>query len=67
MRRSQAKPDQRPYSPTQLAERWEVDPLLVERLCRTGKLRSMRVGGAYRIKPEWVDEYERKNRSTTVA
>lgn len=50
--------DGRPFTPETLAERWEVDAGTVRRMCRTGRIRSFRVGVAYRINPAAVEVFE---------
>ena len=48
----------RPFTPETLAERWEVDPGTVRRMCRTGRIRSFKVGVAHRITPDAVEAFE---------
>jgi hypothetical protein len=51
---------QRPYSPELLAERWQVSPRSIERICKLAQLRCLKVGRAYRIPADAVTEYEAK-------
>jgi excisionase family DNA binding protein len=47
------------YTPESLAERWDVSAATVRTLVREGRLRAFRVGRQIRIRPEWVEEFER--------
>lgn len=45
-------------TPQQLAERWSCDETTVQKLCRTGELRAMRLGRAWRIAVAEVERFE---------
>jgi excisionase family DNA binding protein len=47
------------YTPESLAKRWSVSAATVRTLVREGQLRAFRVGRQIRIRPEWVEQFER--------
>lgn len=49
----------RPYTPATLAERWDVSPDTIRRMCADNRLPSFRVGVAYRIPADVVEAWER--------
>ena len=51
----------RPFSPAQLAERWDVSKRTVLRICKAGTIRCFQVGRDYRITPEAVAEFEARD------
>lgn len=50
----------RPYSVSNLAERWDCHQDVVRRLIRTGALQSFRVGDLIRVRASEVERYECK-------
>lgn len=55
-------------SPTEVAEFFNVHRMTVIRLINSNKLRAVRVGGQWRIRREWVDEYiERQSEKQSIA
>lgn len=42
----------------ELAEHYQVGPEAIRRWVRDGKLRAVRIGREWRIRPEWVTEFE---------
>lgn len=48
----------RPFTPDQLAERWQCSAETVRQLARRGELPSFRVGKMYRFPKSAVEEYE---------
>jgi excisionase family DNA binding protein len=48
-----------PLTPEEVAERWQVPPLRVLKLCKTRRLRHFKIGkGVYRIPVDAIPEYE---------
>lgn len=56
-------PDRRAYSPQTLAEHWGVSSATVRNLIRRGDLKAFRIGRQLRVRPEWVETYERERES----
>lgn len=54
----------RPFTPATLAARWGCSDTLIYDLLNSGKLRSFRIGKLWRIRPEWVEEYEQCQTNT---
>lgn len=46
------------HSVAQLADYWMVEPTVVYRLIRSGKLKAFRVGKEYRVTDKALREYE---------
>jgi len=51
-------------TPDEVAARWRSSPGAVRKLLRTGALKGFRVGTAWRVKREAVEEYECALQST---
>lgn len=45
----------------QIAKTLKVHDVTVRRWIRDGKLQAMVVGNRYRVKPEWVDSFQKQN------
>lgn len=58
----------KPYLlPEELAERWQVSTRLVRKLLHEKQLTGYKIGGMWRIRPQDVYEYEKRQRNTTSA
>lgn len=55
-----------PYTPLALAERWSCSSETVRQLCKTGKIKSFRVGKQFRIPAQAVEEYEQCMNTASV-
>ena len=54
------------YTINTLAERWGVSPRTVRKLVNSGELPHIRIGSLIRIRPDQVQEYERKKTENTL-
>lgn len=46
------------WTPDMIAERWLCSSQTVRDLCHSGALRSFRTGRMFRIRREWLEDYE---------